>query len=514
MPRLPARTLFLAATGLALGLPAAGWCGLRGFVGAHGFDTPDVRPAFTPGAVFSGRFQRDAAAHFDHIFFGRTEMLFLKNGLYELANAGAFHSGFSGHVVQGREGWLFEKPYLDVAFRRGFPIESPAIRRRTRAALQSFRAALPRRADGSAPPFAFVLAPSKAEALRSAAPARYLRFDERPPRASGETPEPYRSFHEILDKEAVPYVDAAALPPPAADPRALFPYGGTHWTVDYAARATAAALALAAPALPRPAPLAPVFEPGPDDPRDRDLAGLLNLPLPYRRRGDVHAHARFPPPPPGAPSDRVVAIVGDSFGEQVREALVRSGLYAPENVVLFFNEKPSAAAFRALAARADVLLFVYSAPSLSKTRVSTALAALANDLAPRVRPSRLYGLGRSPYAAAGDWVEEDGGRTLALAPGAVGRFELPAVGRGGWELVLYPPAEPGAAEAAHFTVEDEDGRVSACRFRPFPDGPAAVVAIPDGAAAHRFSIAAAADAAAPLRLSRFLVRPASSAPSE
>ena len=54
----------------------------------------------------------------------------------------------------------------------------------------------------------------------------------------------------------------------------------------------AQALALADPALPRPAPHPPVLAPGPDDPRDRDLAHLLNVPLPYRRGGDSHARIR------------------------------------------------------------------------------------------------------------------------------------------------------------------------------------------------------------------------------
>ena len=50
---MKARNAFLAAMALALGLPLLGWTGLRGFVGVHGFDTPDVKPHLTPGNFFS-----------------------------------------------------------------------------------------------------------------------------------------------------------------------------------------------------------------------------------------------------------------------------------------------------------------------------------------------------------------------------------------------------------------------------------------------------------------------------
>jgi len=425
MRRPSPRTLFLAAMALALGLPLLGWFGLPGFVGAHGFDTPDVPPPPpTPENLVSGRFREGVSAHWGHVFFGRTELLFLKNGLFDLASGGRYHAGFAGRIVQGRDGWLFEKPYLDVSFRTNLPIARPRLRSRTLHSLERLRAALDAVRPGA--PVAFVLAPSKAELLRDRVPARYFAFGERPASEDAD-PEPYRTVRGLLSDAGFPFVDASALADPAADPRTLFPYGGTHWTVDYAARAAAAALAHAAPALPRPAPLPPVFAPGPDDPRDRDIAGLLNLPVPYRRGGDLHARAVFPPV--DAPGTNTVYLLGDSFGEQLQAALVRSGLYAETNVVLRFNELPPAREFRDAAAHADAILFVFSAPSLAGTRLAETAEALANDLRPVVRPGRRYALGRSPYAMDGDWREEDGGRALVLDPGAEGIVELPS---GGW----------------------------------------------------------------------------------
>lgn len=423
MRRPSARTAFLVATALALGLPLLGWLGLRGFVGAHGFDTPDVvPPPPTPANLASGRFQRDAAEHFEHILFGRTELLFLKNGLFDLASAGRYHAGFAGHVIQGKDGWLFEKPYLDATFRTNLPICGRRVRSRTRSALGNLRGAFDSVRPGA--PVAFVLAPSKAEVLRDKAPDRFLAFGERP-EADAVDPEPYRTVRTLLGSADFAVADFSRPDPAAADPRALFPCGGTHWTVALAALAASNALALADPALPRPAPLPPVLAPGPDDPRDRDLAHLLNVPVPYRGGGDLHAHASFPPSPAGAPGPERIYIVGDSFGEQLQAALVRSGLYAASNVVLRFNEIPSAREFRDAATNAAAILFVYSAPSLAGTRLAGTAEALANDLLPTVKPGRRYVLGRSPYAMEGAWREEDGGRALVLDPGAEGVLELP-----------------------------------------------------------------------------------------
>ena len=474
MRRPSARTAFLAAFALALGLPLLGWFGLRGLVGAHGFDTPDVvPPPPTLANLASGRFQRDAAEHFEHVFFGRTELLFLKNGLFDLASAGRYHSGFDGHVVQGKDGWLFEKPYLDVAFRADLPMSRQHVRSRTRAALANLRAAFDRVRPGA--PVSFVLAPSKAEVLRDKAPDRYFAFAERP-EADAADPEPYRTVRALLGQEGFAVADFSRPGRAGADPRTLFPYGGTHWTVALAAAAASNALALADPALPRPAPHPPVLAPGPDDPRDRDLAHLLNVPLPYRRGGDIHAHVSFPPPPAGAPGPERVYVVGDSFGEQFREALVRSGLYAASNVVLRFNEIPSAREFREAAAHADAILFVYSAPSLAGTRLAETAEALANDLCPYVRPDRRYALGRSPYATDGAWREEDGGRVLVLDPGAEGFVDLPFTGGRGmyaflWLKLLDPAGAVVRSVALAIPAREEKGDFLRVPVRADDDAP-------------------------------------------
>lgn len=510
---MKARNAFLAATALALGLPLLGWTGLRGFVGVHGFDTPDVKPVPSVRNVLSGRFRRDFETHWGHVFFGRTEMLFAKNGLYEAFNLGQYHSGFAGRIVQGKRGQIFEKPYVDVAVAESLPIFDPILQRRTRTALRQFSETVSS-LGRAAPTVAFLLAPSKAETFGSFLPDRYGRLR----RTGGELPQPWAVWHGLLEDVGIPYFDAAAENRSGAEFGAvdLFPYTGTHWTVDWAARAVSNVLAVAAPSLPRPAPMEPrIVSREPFTRDDRDLAGLLNLPIPYRRWPDVYAHPVFGPPAEaaggggGASADRPrrILLFGDSFSVQVRDALVLSGAYRPEDVTMWFNETPAAAEFRKAAHAADLILFTYSAPSLASSRVATTATILANHMRPLLKPGRKYALGRSPYLGSGDWGEDDGGRVATLAPGARGSLELhvPVLRHGGTpELRLHPAGNPPTRDVP-FTVQCGPDRAFDVRLRAGQTGPVQIpletVPVRGGLAVRDPSLSVPADAPEPLRLS-------------
>ena len=421
--------IFSAAVFLLVALPMLGWLGLPGFVGAHGFDTPDVKPRLSRAALLSGRWQKQVGDHFAHVFFGRTELLFLKNGLHDTATLGADRAGFAGSIVQGRRGFLFERPYVETALRASLPIERRFISVSSASALRRFAEALDsfcaREKPGGRPPaVAFVLAPSKAETLRQLLPSRVLSFSARPAESD---PQPYRQWREILGQCGVPFAATEDAAPPEGSPEiAAFAYTGTHWTVYSAALAASAVLRRAVPDARRPVPSGFSLVRGqPDDPRDRDLANLLNLPVRYRRAPDTYAHAEFAAPA-GGPRRTRVLLIGDSFTEQFREALVRGGASRPEDVELFFNELPPVPHLRDAILKTDVIVFVHSAPSLAGTRVRDTLSVLANDLAPNVRTDIRYALARSPFALEGDWRETDDARALWLPPGASGTIELPS----------------------------------------------------------------------------------------
>ena len=122
-------------------------------------------------------------------------------------------------------------------------------------------------------PFTDVPTPfERCVAYRDRAPDRYFAFAERPEEEDAD-PEPYRTVRSLLEQTGFAAVDGLVdfVGGPGL-PSAFFPYGGTHWTVALAAHAAARALERAAPSLPRPAPDRFALAPGPDDPRDRDLA--------------------------------------------------------------------------------------------------------------------------------------------------------------------------------------------------------------------------------------------------
>ena len=144
---------------------------------------------------------------------------------------------------------------------------------------------------------------------------------------------------------------------------------------------------------------------------------------------------------------------------------------------------PGVGAFRDAIARADAVLFVWSAPSLAGNRVRDTLETLANHLAPTVKPGRRYALAGSPYALDPSWTTEDGGHTLVLAPGRNAPLELSLAGL---------PARPARAAVTLFSA---DG--AALPPLPVPCEPAALT----NGAVLRVPVAAPADA--PLRLTAF-----------
>lgn len=374
-----ARTVFLSLAGLLIGCPLLGFFGLRGFVSLHGFEAPDRLPVRSVQAVLDGSFQRGAEAHFEHLYFGRKELLLLRNGVFDLANANQYHAGFAGHIIEGKDGFLFERPYIDV---RNTPEARIHMARRDRfsAAIQecrTVRKALAARKGGAGIPTAFLLAPSKADVLADHIPDRFGPYCENTNAVSVA----YRIWPEILRKAKVPFVEPADYLSDGSSPIADFPKQGTHWTVLCAGRALAAVQNRLPGAdtaeFPFVAPTAE-FRPGPDDFRDVDLGYLRNTPWSYTPRRMLHAHAVFPSA--SVPTGKRIFVFGDSFSEEVGLALVRSGLYADEDVEVCFNRRPPAEELLASIDRADLVLFVYSSVSLSKPRVLWDLSAIAKCL--------------------------------------------------------------------------------------------------------------------------------------
>jgi hypothetical protein len=354
------RNLYIGIVLAVLAAPLLCVTGLRGFVQVAGFERKAPRPAASAKAFLDGAFQNDLKAYYDRKYFGRGELLKFKHLVFDAVNLGQFHAGYSGNVVQGREGFLFERGYLDVRFNPPTKFHTPAHHRQ----LAETAAALRRAVEARGAAFGVILAPSKPEACPGLVPTRYRRFSRAP--AGFDL---YAGLAAALAAAGVPHVNGNELCRPFLDTDVLFPYTGTHWSVYCAAMAATNLIgqlddSSTTNGLPAPAVFGMEYKAEPYDRNARDIADLLNLPFPYRRDPDRYPHPIFGPPP-ARPGKAV--ILGDSFCGQLQAALKRSGAYS--EVYLFSNKLPTQEKLESALAGADVFIIAYSAHALARDRV-------------------------------------------------------------------------------------------------------------------------------------------------
>ena len=354
------RNLYIGLVLAALAAPLLCVTGLRGFVQVAGFERKAPRPAVSAKAFLDGAFQNDLKAYYDRKYFGRGELLKFKHLVFDAVNLGHYHAGYSGNVVQGRDGFLFERGYLDVLFNPPTKYHTPAHRRQ----FAETAAALQRAVEARGAAFGLILAPSKPEACPGLVPARYRRFSRAP--ADFDL---YGGLSDALASARIPHVNGAELSRPFLDTDVLFPYTGTHWSVYCAAMAATNLIGQINPVaptndLPAPVVLGMEYKSEPYDIHDRDIADLLNLPRPYRRVPDRYPHPVFalPTARPGK-----AVILGDSFCDQLLAALQDSGAY--RDVVMFSNQLPTQGELESALAGADLVVYAYSAHALARDRV-------------------------------------------------------------------------------------------------------------------------------------------------
>ncbi|MGI5869033.1 MAG: hypothetical protein ACOX9C_06295 [Kiritimatiellia bacterium] len=354
------RNLYIGIVLAAFAAPLLCVTGLRGIVKVAGVEHKAQPPPVSAKAFLDGSFQNGLRTYYERKHFGRGELLKFKHLVFEIINLGQYHAGYSGNVIQGRKGFLFERPYLDVRFNPPTRHHTPAHHRQFAETAAALRDAI--EARGVA--FGVILAPSKPEACPGLVPARYHRFSRAP--ADFDL---YAGLSDALDSVNIPHVNGKTLCGPFLDTDALFPYTGTHWSVYCAALAATnliGRLNAANPtnALPAPVVLGMAYQPEPYESHDRDIADLLNLPFPYRRDPDRYPHPIFGPPP-ARPGKAVV--LGDSFCDQLLVALQDSG--ACHDIVMISNKLPTREILESALADADLVIYAYSAHALARNRV-------------------------------------------------------------------------------------------------------------------------------------------------
>ena len=123
------RNVYIGAVFAALFAPLLCVTGLRGIVHVAGFERKAPRPKASAKAFLAGTLQNDLKAYYDRKYFGRGELLMFKHLVFDAVNLGQYHAGYSGNVIQGREGFLYERGYLDVLFNPPTKYHTPAHHR-------------------------------------------------------------------------------------------------------------------------------------------------------------------------------------------------------------------------------------------------------------------------------------------------------------------------------------------------------------------------------------------------
>ena len=130
------RNLYIGLVLAALAAPLLCVTGPAGIRQVAGFERQAPRPRSPRKPSSTARSERPQGS--TTAGFGRGELLKFKHLVFDAVNLGHYRR-YSGNVVQGRDGFLFERGYLDVLFNPPTKYHTPAHRRQfaeTAAALQ------------------------------------------------------------------------------------------------------------------------------------------------------------------------------------------------------------------------------------------------------------------------------------------------------------------------------------------------------------------------------------------
>lgn len=372
------KIIFIVLFAVAIAAPPLGLLGLRGFVKIEGVELPVRKPVFSPESLIGGRYLPAIAKHYERKMFCRGEMLKSKNMFFELFNFGCYHAGYSGNVIQGKKGYLFEAAYLEAKYNPPTRYRTPERNALLGATAKRLEEALAKRGVR----FGFILAPSKADVCEGLVPDRYVKFS----RNHGGF-NVYESYESLLSEQGIPFVNGKTVCGVSNETGVMFPYSGTHWTVYGASLCVADMLgkinARYGLNVPVPEVATTHFEKKPYDNTDRDLAFLLNLPWRYKTRPSLYMHQEFEKL---EPAPKAAFILGDSFCVQLRRSLQDARAFSA--IHYYSNALPPRDAPDALeAALSDTAVFImaYSSDSLGRDRVLLEMQYLLDMLSPSGR---------------------------------------------------------------------------------------------------------------------------------
>ncbi len=323
-----ARICYLLLFAAAMALPCLTFFGVKEtWRRLYGWESIPDAPKFTWAGFADRSFQNVFAERFAKTFIPRT--LFFVNAmqLHDWVNFGQFHYGYNGTLIEGRNGVLFEKPYIDFHLRHDRATPKAKYDR----ALSKLRE-IDAYCKSIGAEFVFISMPDKPQVYPEYLPRwlgwfwDYSEYDVQ------------KDLTDYLNAHGVKAVDGSAVFREAKVKRSewLYPPGGTHLTC--------VGTAMAAEAIIRRVneggriklnsnPLLKGVETDVNWSVDNDISELLNIWDDSRIRANVHLQPRFTHGGSSALNDGGAFFLGDCYREQLIKLFHEARIFLPHKMM-------------------------------------------------------------------------------------------------------------------------------------------------------------------------------------
>lgn len=340
-----------------------------------GVERKEECPSFFLPTYWAGKFQKKFESWWNGHLGSRNTLVIIKNNIYEILNIGQFHTGYSGNILQGKDGTLYEKAYIISKFEP----YSPALVEMNAETTISLYTTLKNRLNYMGKQMLLVMAPSKADAREENLPMIFqyrAKYRQTPPSM-------YPLWEKKLREKEIPYVNALDLLTKKNVLNDSFPDTGTHWAMLAAGltwEESVRKLRMVNPALPAVKITGEQITASATN-QERDIADLLNILPKYAKGNQTWKHAKYQPVPT---ANSVYAIsIGDSFSGQLAQNILQSGFSTSESLAQFENRMPTCDQWFDILAKADLLVLTYTYPKLIESRMkdeASKLLAYTQDI--------------------------------------------------------------------------------------------------------------------------------------
>mgnify|MGYP002869999559 CR=1 FL=1 len=305
------KVIFVSTICLILAIPSLYMLGNKENTLIYGRENITPLPSLQEKAFIDKQFQKQFENWWQSHFYGRKIALKLKNQIYDWANLGRIHSGYSRCVIQGKDNYLFERAYFKTC--KNIPQEIQKIKE-----LKKFL-------DKKGIELYVIVAPNKVVTYFDKIPQRFAYFYKNSCHHS-------QKIEEKLETMGINVFNAQSIMYQMRKKESYEPFSvtGTHWNHYGAGRTLQEA--------------SKVFGWGKIDilkmetqdkpyTTERDIANLLNLIIPY------YPHQNFYRPifKQSRALDGKTTIIGNSFSNEFKIALLNSGLVSSKNPSIYIT---------------------------------------------------------------------------------------------------------------------------------------------------------------------------------